>query len=224
MFEEYAEYFWIALFAALVLYGLANAIQVPLVVKKFYKRAGLTDQGQSVFADEPLDRSVLLKGMMTPAFYTGTYRNHNVSQFEMVSVDRRKFTLNKVARKRNQLVWTITAVHLDTPLPEFCARPTRVVEAPGYILEEQGVVFPEDESFANKVHVIAKDHAAVRKLFTVFVRERLTGLDPVSLESVGNVLMYKSPRAPHDAGSTLEKELNLLVDIVESVLTQSENG
>ena len=86
MFEEYAEYFWIALFAALVLYGLANAIQVPLVVKKFYKRAGLTDQGQSVFADEPLDRSVLLNGMMTPAFYIVTTTFRSLKWFRLIVV------------------------------------------------------------------------------------------------------------------------------------------
>ncbi len=220
MFEAYAEYFWIALFAAIVLYGLANAIQVPLVVKKFYQRLGFTDQGESTFSDEPLQGTELLQGLVTAGLYTGTYRGHRVTQCAAQSADRRKFTFNKVARKRNQLVWTVTTVECAAPLPEFCARPTRVADAPAYILQQEGVVFPDDDSFANKVHVAAKDHAAVRRLFTVFIRERLNGIDPVSLESAGNVLIYKSPRLPHDAGSTLEKDLNLVVDMAEHIATQ----
>ena len=217
MFEQFAEYFWLALFAALVLYGLANTIQVPFLIKKFYRKKEFEDQGKSTFSEAPLQNSKLLKGLKTPNVYSGTYRNYKVQQFAAFSVNRRKLTMNKAIRKNNQLSWTISVAYLDTELPEFCARPTKVTESPSYIFDEQGVLFPEDESFVNKVHVMAGDHAAVRKLFTIYIRERLTGIDPVSLESLGKVLIYKSPRFPHEAGTKLEKDLTLLIDMVENI-------
>ncbi len=217
MFEQFAEYFWIALFAALVLYGLGNAIQVPFLVKKFYRKKDFEDHGKSTFDEAPLVNSKLLKGFQTPNVYSGSYRNHRVSQFAAYSVNRRKLTMNKAIRKNNQLSYTISIVHLETLCPVFCARPTRVTESPSYIFEEQGVLFPDDEGFVNKVHVMAEDHAAVRKLFTIFIRERLNAIDPVSLESLGTVLIYKSPRLPHDAGTTLEKDLTILIDIAEKI-------
>ena len=47
MFEQYADYFWVTLFAALVIYGLLQSVSAPFLVKRFYKNIDFTDQGKS---------------------------------------------------------------------------------------------------------------------------------------------------------------------------------
>lgn len=215
MFEQYAEQFWIALFMALVLYGVSNAIRVPLVVKRFYKKLGFNDEGPVEFDSSLFADSLLLQGEKTSHLYGGVYDGYKLNQFEAYSTQRRKFTVNKAQRKRNQKIWTVTVISLDKPLANFCARPVLVPEAPEYLLNSEAVLFPDHEDFAKRIHVVATDHASARALFNAEVREYLNGSDPdpLALESVQSVLIHRRPRQPHDTGKQLKKDLDAVVSL-----------
>lgn len=211
MFEQHAEGFWVALFLALVLYSIFNTVTVPWRVKRFYANLNFNNEGGLRFDVSAFAESQLLRGQMTKSLYRGDYQGNRVEQFAAFSTQRRKFTLNRITRKRNQKVWTITIVVLDDPLPTFCARPTFVPEAPEYMLQNDAVLFPDDAEFAKRMHVVAPDHQEVRKLLDGEVKSYLTGLDPVSLEVVASYLIHRRPREPHDSGAALQKDLNAAV-------------
>lgn len=213
MFEQYAEWFWLALFVALILYGVSNTVSVPLRVKRFYRQLGFTDAGANAFDTSPYSESLLLQGWATRSHYCGDYNGCSVEQFAAVSTDRRKFTLNKVIRRRNQQVWTVTIVDVKTPLATFCARPMRVPEAPEYVLHNDAVLFPDDDGFTSRMHVVAGDHAAARKLINSDIREYLSGIDPLALESVSTRLIHRRPRQPHDTGKALQQDLDAVVKL-----------
>ncbi|MEM7259927.1 MAG: hypothetical protein AAF404_21345 [Pseudomonadota bacterium] len=211
MFEQYAEWFWLALFVAVILYGLSNTISVPLRVKRFYASLGFTDGGVNAFETAPYVESLLLQGLTTNHHYSGEYEGIRIEQFAAISKQRRQFTLNKVIRKRNQQVWTVTVVLLNSSVTGFCARPIRVPEAPEYMFNGDAVLFPDDDAFSSRVHVVATDHAQARKVISAEIREYLDGIDPLSLESVQSVLIHRRTRQPHDTGAQLQKDLDAMV-------------
>lgn len=217
MFEQYTDHIWAALFAAVVFYGLWLWIRAPFLVRKFYRQHGFVDTGKSSLDETPFGESVLLKRLNASNVYTGVYKNHQVAQFAAFPEDRHKFTMSKAKRKQNQAMWTVTVLHSEQPKLQFCARPTTVTSAIEYVLDRTCVEFPDDERFANKVHILADDHHAVRKAFTTPVREYLTKLDPISVESVGSMLIHMGPRQPHDVGNKFQEELDSLVGIYDEI-------
>lgn len=215
MFQQYAGYFWAALFAALVLYSLWRAIGAPFLVRRFYLKNGFADLGESTLDVSPYDQSLLLRRLSTKKVYAGNYKNLVVKQFEAGPDTRGKFTMSQAQRTKNKVRWTISLVELNPPLPVFCARPTRAAEAIEYLLGGDGIDFPEDEGFSNRVHVISDDARYAREVMLPAVREHLTGVDPVSLESTGDMLILKSPRQPHDVGGKLLGELDGVVGLCQ---------
>lgn len=213
MYEQFAEWFWIALFAAIIIYGLSNALTEPWRVKQFYKRINFSNTGSSNFEVAPYTESLLLKAQMTRSLYIGDYRGFRVEQFSSLSKQRRKFTFSKIARKRNQQVWTVTIVALAKPLPSFCARPTFVPEATEYVLRGDAVLFPNDEEFAKRMHVVAPNHPLVRKRINAEVRHYFKGIDPRSLEVVSTYLIHKRPRQSYDGGDSLQQDLDAVVKL-----------
>lgn len=223
MFEQYADQFWLALFAAIIFYGIWLTVRAPFLVKKFYKQNNFTDYGKSDLSEPPYDLSLVLEKLHANKIYRGQYSGYQVEQFAAFPEDRHKFTLNKTKRKHNQSMWTVTLIHCEAPLLQFCARPTTVTAAIGYVLNQNSVVFPDDEKFTNRVHVQSDDHAALVDAFTAEVRTHLTGIDPVSLESVGSQLIQLTPRQPHDVGEKFESDLDALIRMCE-VLRDKSSG
>ncbi|OED38972.1 hypothetical protein AB833_17555 [Chromatiales bacterium (ex Bugula neritina AB1)] len=217
MFEQYTGYLWTALFAALVFYSLWQVVSAPFLVRRFYKKLGFSDHGKSAFESAEYQPSILLKTLNASHVYRGVYKGNRVEQFAGFPETRYKFTMSRVQRKRNQVLWTISILHSESPLVPFCARPTTVTDALEYVLAQDNVTFPDDEPFTNRVHVTAEDHALARKVMTAPVRQYLNNIDPVSLEVVGSLLILKVPRQPHDTGNKLNADLNTLVDLFESV-------
>ena len=221
MFEQYAEYFWIALFAALVFYGLFQTISAPFLVKKFYNKLGFTDQGKSLLDTPPYQPSVLLETLNASHVFVGTRDGFRVEQFAAFPETRHKFTLSRVQRKRNQAMWTITLLHGDKPLFPFCARPTNVTDAIEYVLRGGNVDFGDDDGFTKRVHVMAEDDEQCRRVLTPEIREYLKHIDPVSVETVGSLLIHKSPRQPHDIGDRLQADIDAVVTLYKE-LTQNQ--
>ena len=217
MFEQFTEYFWIALFAALVFYGLWQTVSAPFLVKRFYRDIAFEDQGRSLLDRPPYQPSVLLENLNAAHLYKGSYEGYRLEQFAAFPETRHKFTLSRVQRKRNQAMWTITLLHGGRELLPFSARPTNVTEAIEYVLKGGNVDFPDDEGFSKRVHVMADNQTAVRELLTPAVRDYLKNIDPVSIETVGSVLVHKSPRQPHDTGNKLRSDLDAVVGIYKEL-------
>lgn len=222
MFEQYTDQIWMVLFAAVILSGVWLWIRAPFLVKKFYKQHNFVDGGESSLDEAPFGQSVLLQGLTASNVYTGVYKTHQFAQFAAFPEDRHKFTMNKTKRKQNQSIWTATVLHCDQPLVQFCARPTTVTSALGYVLDRTCVAFPDDQKFANRVHILAEDHQATRDAFTRPVRDHMTELDPVSLESVGSILVHLRPRQPHDIGNQFQTDFDSLVELYHQVTNSSE--
>lgn len=218
MFEQYTEYFWVALFAALVFYGLWQTVSAPYLVKKFYRKIDFEDKGKSLLDTAPYQPSILLETLNAASVYTGTYKGYKVEQFAAFPETRYKFTLSRVQRKRNQAMWTITLLHAPKALLPFSARPTNVTDAVAYVLQGGNVHFPDDEGFTKRVHVMADDEDAVRERLSPKVREYLKNIDPVSVETAASALIHKSPRQPHDIGNRLQSDLDAVVSIYEELV------
>ena len=217
MFEQYVDYFWVTLFAALVIYGLLQSVSAPFLVKRFYKNIDFADKGKSTLDEGPYQSSMLLEELNASHIYSGLYKGYQVEQFFGFPETRYKFTLSRVQRKRNQAMWTITLLHGDKPLFPFCARPTNVKEAMEYVLAGGNVDFSEDEGFSKRVHVMAEDHEKCRQALTPEIREYLKNNDPISVETVGTMLVYKSPRQPHDTGDKLQSEIDAVLGLYEEL-------
>jgi len=205
MFEQYADYFWIGLFAMLVFYGLWQTISAPFLVKRFYRKIDFEDQGKSLLEHGHYQPSMLLKGLNASNVYTGSFDGYRVEQFFAFPETRHKFTMSRVKRKRNQAMWTITLLHGEQPLLPFCARPTNVTDAIEYVLKGGNIDFGEDEGFTKRVHVMADDHEKCKQLFTPKIRDYLKNIDPVSVE-------------PHDIGNKLRSELEAVVGIYKELM------
>ena len=215
MFEQYADQLWMALFAAVIFYGIWQAVRAPFLVKKFYKQNDLADHGKSELVDPPYAQSLVLEKLHANNVYRGQYRGYQVEQFAAFPEDRHKFTLNKTKRKHNQAMWTVSVIHSEKPLVQFCARPTTVTAAVGYVFDQDNVVFPEDEKFTNRVHVQSDNHSGVVDAFSEELRTHLTGIDPISLESIGGQLIQLTPRQPYDVGQKLQADLDALIKVHE---------
>lgn len=218
MFELIADYFWVVLFAALVLYGLWQTVSAPFFVKRFYQNMNFRDNGKSRFDSHPYDSVVILQGLKASHVYSGTYKDYRVEQFAAFPETRHKFTMSRVQRKRNQAIWTVTLLHCEKPIMPFCARPTTVTDAMSYVLEGGNIDFEEDEGLTKRVHVLADDHEKCKALLTPKVRDYLKHIDAISLESAGSLLVHKSPGQPHDVGQKLQGDLDALVGIYEELV------
>jgi hypothetical protein len=163
---------------------------------------------------------VLLETLNASHVFIGTHDGFRVEQFAAFPETRHKFTFSRVQRKRNQAVWTITLLHGEQPLFPFCARPTNVTDAIEYVLHGGNVDFGDDERFTRRVHVMADDHERCQSLFTPKIRDYLNHIDPISVETVGSVLIHKAPRQPHDIGTKLQADLDAVVGLYRE-LTQT---
>jgi hypothetical protein len=99
-----------------------------------------------------------------------------------------------------------------------------VAEAPEYVLNNDAVLFPDDEAFSRRIHVVAEDHAQARKLINAQVRDYLNGTDPdpLALELVQNRLIHRRLRQPHDTGRVLQKDLDAVVQLANALRQESE--
>ena len=73
MFEQYADQFWLALFAAIIFYGIWLTVRAPFLVKKFYKQNNFTDYGKSDLREPPYDLSLVLEKLHANNIYRGQY-------------------------------------------------------------------------------------------------------------------------------------------------------
>ncbi len=217
MFEQYAVLFWVALFAALLFYTLWRSFGAPYLVRQFYKKVALTRQPVKPLAAHAQSR--LLQNLDLGPVYAGTYRGTRVEQSAASLKSTGSSIFNHSRRRKEHHAWTVSLLHCKEHLPVFCARPVRARDAMEYLLNAGNVIFPDDELFANKIHVLADDHAQLITAFTPGVRQFLDGIDAVSLESTGGLLVLKTPRQPHDTGSKLQADLDALLDTRNAMIT-----
>jgi hypothetical protein len=215
MFEQYAVVFWVALFAALLFYLVWRSVAAPYLVRRFYERLSLAKQ--SPVASNAHAESQLLQRLAAGPVYAGNYGGKRVEQFAASMTAASASRFNHTQRRKEHHAWTVTLLHCEERLPLFCARPVRARDAMEYLLNTDNVIFPDDELFSNKIHVLADNHPELISCFTAPVRQYLDGIDPVSLESTGRLLVLKTPRQPHDTGSKLQQDLDALIELYNNM-------
>ncbi len=229
MQSEISAYFLPALFLGVVLYGVLQYAVTPFAVQRSYRKLGFTDRGKSLLDEPPVRSSIVLATLNTDHLYSGVFNGHQLQQCLAHPETRHKFTMSRVRRKRNQARFTVTTLYSEQRLPSFCARPTTVTDAMEYMLDNRNMVFPEDQNFANRQHVIADDSQAVRRCLTPLVRKHLTGSAAVSLECIeysvngqstgGSTLIMKRPREAFDPGDKLLEQLEIVIEIYRELAT-----
>ena len=87
-----------------------------------------------------------------------------------------------------------------------------------YVLRGGNVDFGDDDGFTKRVHVMADDDDKCRQVLTPEIREYLKHIDPISVETVGSLLIHKSPRQPHDIGNRLQADIDAVVNLYEGLM------
>lgn len=207
------------------MYGLVQYVVAPFAVKRFYEKRKFTDTGKSKLDDPFLQDSILLARLNADHVFAAETQGYRVEQYEAFPETRRKFTMSRVRRKRNQARFTVTVLHSNSALTPFCARPTTVTDAMEYMLDTRNIKFPDDEHFANRLHILAEDHESVRQCMTPIVRNQLTKSEAIALEclatsSGGSTLILKRPRDAFDVSDKLTEELESIVQIHQELEAQ----
>ena len=112
------EYAVAAFIILMVVVGIVEAIRTPMIIRRFYRDKSFDDHGKSALPD--VADSIVLENLYTPSLYSGVTDGVTVQQFKAWSNRRRQFTLNKAARKRNQIPWSVTIIEAQQVTP-LCA-------------------------------------------------------------------------------------------------------
>ena len=203
----FSEFAAVAVFVAVALFGIVDAIGTPLKIKRFYTGRGYTSKGERKLSEYSDAR--IVDGMYTERYFTED--DTGISQLKAWSVDRRKFTLSKAARKRNRTPWSVTIVEGDFKHATCLILPTVVPEAIGYVGNGEAMDFESDLEIANRYHIVTQYEALLKSVITGGIREFLLQAHIVFIEITDNQLVMKRGWADHLVIDRLTKELDIAV-------------
>lgn len=208
---ELSEFAAVAVFVAVVLFGIVDAIRTPLKIKGFYRDRSYTDQGKKSLSE--CSDARILDAMYTERFFTDSASG--VSQCKSWSVDRRKFTFSKVARKRNRTAWSVTIVDGDFSHFSCLILPTVVPEAITYVGNGENMDFESDLDVANRYHIVTDQEALIKSTIVGELRVFLLRAHIVAIEVTENQLVMKRNWADHQVIERLEEELTIVALLKE---------
>lgn len=206
------EYAVAAFIILMVVVGIVEAIRTPMIIRRFYRDKSFDDHGKSALPD--VADSIVLENLYTPSLYSGVTDGVTVQQFKAWSNRRRQFTLNKAARKRNQIPWSVTIVEAQQVTP-LCVRPTVVPEAILYVNDGNSIEFLGDDEFADRYHVVAERADIVRPLLTEKLREFLLQPEAISIEAVNSRIIVKRQWQTDSVLERLQQEIDIALVINE---------
>ncbi len=209
----------VAVFVAVALFGIADAIGTPLKIKRFYRDRGLDNKGEKKLSEYTTAR--IVDGMYTERYFSED--TPGVSQFKAWSVDRKKFTLSKAARKRNRAAWSVTVVENDFTQATCLILPTVVPEAIGYVGNGENMDFENDLEIANRYHIVTENEALLKSVITGEVREFLLKAHIVFIEITESQLVMKRNWADHLVLQRLTDELDIIALLQERLTSQIDN-
>ncbi len=200
---ELSEFAAVAVFVAVVLFGIVDAIGTPLKIKGFYRGRSYTDQGKKNLPE--CSGARILDAMYTERFFTNS--TSGVSQCKSWSIDRRKFTFSKAARKRNRTPWSVTIVEGDFSHLSCLILPTVVPEAITYVGNGENMDFESDLEVANRYHIVTDNEALIKSTIVGELRSFLLKAHIVFIEVTNHQLVMKRNWADHQVIERLEQEL-----------------
>ncbi len=221
----------IAVFIAVVLFGIVDTIRTPIIIRRFYKNKSFTDSDKQIFAE--FTKARIVDGMYTEHLFgnaaplaqvanevsvksevmsqsgaansiTGLY------QSKAWSVDRRKFTLSKATRKRNRTPWSVTIVKGDFKDLSCIILPTVVPDAILYVGNGENMDFEDDPDIANRYHITTNNEELIRSVLTGEVREFLLRAHIVFIEVTEGQLVMRRNWADHLVLERLDEELRFV--------------
>ncbi len=209
----------VAVFVAVALFGIVDAIGTPLKIKRFYRDRGFNNKGEKKLSEYTTAR--IVDGMYTERYFSED--TPGVSQFKAWSVDRKKFTLSKAARKRNRAAWSVTVVENDFTQATCLILPTVVPEAIGYVGNGENMDFENDLEIANRYHIVTENETLLKSVITGEVREFLLKAHIVFIEITESQLVMKRNWADHLVLQRLTDELDIIALLQERLTSQIDN-
>lgn len=214
-----SEIVMVAVFVVVVLFGIVDFFWTPIKIKRFYKDRGFDNKGEKKLSECTTAR--IVDGMYTERYFSED--TPGVSQFKAWSVDRKKFTLSKVARKRNRAAWSVTVVEGDFTQATCLILPTVVPEAIGYVGNGENIDFENDLEIANRYHIVTENEALFEAVITGEIREFLLRAHIVFIEITEGQLVMKRTWADHLVVERLTDELEVVSLLQERLKSQTDN-
>lgn len=227
------------LLLAIVAYGLWQTVRTPAAMRRFYRKLQFErHQGGELLSNTTLEgnatqltagarmqqtapslaRSTLLSPLATRELYGGEYQQRKLWRCVAYPAARRRFTLSRRQRQRNQARWSMTVYPLATALPEFCARPTNVNDALEYVFDDSNMQFADDDNFNNRYHVLTPRPDQVRELLPPAVRELILKVPATSVESTGDALIIKRVWEAYEIETRMQRELDEVSELLDTML------
>ncbi len=210
------EYAIPAFVVLLAIFGIVDMIRTPYIVRRFYQGKSFTDKGKASL-EEVTDSNLVLE-MYANHVYQKVENGIAIRQFQAWSINRRKFTLSKAARKRNQTAWSITVIDAVEPIAVCTILPTVVPEAIVYITDGRNIDIAEDAQIATRYHVVTEQENIIVPLITQKIRQFLLQSEVVSIECTSKQVVLKRHWAAHQVLDRLQTELDVCQVIHDSVL------
>ena len=215
------EYAVTAFVFAMAVFGIVDAIRTPLISRRFYRDKSFSDKGVEQL--ENLSDSALVAGMYTKNLYQKEESGVTIRQFKAYSTNRRKFTLSKAARKRNQTAWSITVIDTAHPLAEFTLLPTVVPEAITYITDGRNIDIPDDSQLANRYHVVTEQSDVVLPLMKQKIRKFLLQSEAIAIECTSKRIILRRHWAAHQVLERLQVELDVAMVVHDAVVLEASS-
>jgi len=207
----------IALLSVVFIYGLANFVLAPIILRRFYKEHCLSDLGRSTF---DIHDSQLLKPLATNHLYGGIYRNHQLHHAKCFLQQRPRFTFSKHVRKKLQSHWSATILTVEQELPAFTLLPKSEPETIALMLSDPGVDLSHDTELERR-YLLRTDHAElITQLLVGDIRELLVGRELLAIEVFNKTVLIRRSWPTEKILSTLLDDFNCTASIVDANLTQ----
>lgn len=209
------------LLAAFVLFGIGDFIHSKFRVRRFYSNKNFEDHGKSDL-DQPA-QSLILNPLNTTHLYTGEHRGRKIEHCRAHQSTRGKFTLNKLKRRHNQALWSLTRLQSEQSLPSFCVLPKTAPDNMFLLLDDSSIEFENHEEFNNRYNVRCSEPEKIRSLLTETLVDFLMAKEFISLECIDNTVIVKRTWPGEHFDLRFTAELDSACTIVDKlVLTSSK--
>jgi len=196
--------------AVFVIYGLANWLLAPIILKRVYKQQGLTDTGKASF---DAYNSVLLEPLATDHLYQGNYQGFQLQHAKCALQHRPRFTLSKHTRKKMQSRWSVTILGTEKNLPAFTLLPKTDPDTIALMLTNPGVDLSRDKELEPRYLLLTDHIESTISLLTGEFKEQLVGRDFPAIEVIDNKVLIKRSWPTERIEQTLVNDFNCAVSI-----------
>ncbi len=203
------------LLAVFVLFGIGDFIHSKFRLRRFYRNNNFQDGGKSDL-DKPA-QSIVLSPLKTSHLYGGVHRGRNIEHCRAHQSTRGTFTLNKIKRRQNQALWSLTRLQSEHNLPSFCVLPKTAPDNMFLLFDGSGTEFEDHEEFNNRYHLRCDEPEKIESLLTDTLADFLMAKELISLECIDNTVIVKRTWPAEHLDLRLTEELDCASTIVDKL-------